>query len=156
MSDRFATALEDRTIRHDVRVLGDFVAIWCDGHHRDRVRMKATTAAAAMGVYGRRVPVLCDECENHLAYGEKRRAYCPKDPKPFCAHCETHCYKTDEAQWQRQMMRYSGPKSWRKGHAIDGIKHALQARAFKRQRARMSEKPVSAAHTADHPKGTRS
>jgi hypothetical protein len=136
MSDRFATAMEDPTIRHDVRVLGDFVAIWCDGHHTDRVRMKATTAAEAMGVYGRRAPVLCGECEAHLAYGEKRRAYCPQSPKPFCAHCETHCYKSDEAEWQRQMMRYAGPKSWRKGHAIDGIRHALEARKFKRQRAR--------------------
>jgi hypothetical protein len=30
------------------------------------------------------------------------------------------------------MMRYSGPKSWRKGHAIDGIKHVIEGRKYKR------------------------
>jgi hypothetical protein len=90
-----------------------------------------------------------------LAYGEQRRAYCPKDPKPFCAHCETHCYKTDEAQWQRQMMRYAGPKSWRKGHAMDGIKHVLQARKHRRLRAQEGMRTASAAD-ADNSKGTSS
>jgi hypothetical protein len=155
MSERFATAMTSPTVRHDVRVLADFVAIWCDGHHRDRVRMRATTAGAALGVYGRRTPALCEECETHLAYAEKRRAYCPKDPKPFCAHCDTHCYRSDEADWQRQMMRYSGPKSWRKGHAIDGIRHVLQARKYRRQSAGTPVRPVSAP-SADHTKGTRS
>jgi len=155
MSDRFATAMDDPTIRHDVRVLGDFVAIWCDGSHADRVRLKATTPAAAMGVYGRKAPMLCAECEAHLAYGEKRRAYCPKDPKPFCAHCDTHCYTTGEAEWQRTMMRYSGPKSWRKGHAIDGIRHALQARAYRHAMAEKAAQTESATE-ADQPKGTRS
>ena len=89
-----------------------------------------------LGVYGRKLPVLCEECEAHLAYAEKRRAYCPKDPKPFCAHCDTHCYKPDEREWQREMMRYAGPKSWRKGHAIDGIKHVLEARKCKREMER--------------------
>ena len=88
---------------------------------------------ATLGIYGRKRPVLCAECEAHLAYGEKRRAYCPHDPKPFCAHCETHCYRPEEREWQREMMRYSGPKSWRKGHAIDGIKHVLESRKFKRE-----------------------
>ncbi len=155
MNDRFTLAMENPTIRHDVRVLGDFVAIWCDGHHGEQVRLRATTPAAAMGVYGRKVPTLCTECESHLAYGEKRRAYCPKDPKPFCAHCDTHCYLSSEAEWQREMMRYSGPKSWRKGHAIDGLKHALQARAFRRQMAEKAA-PTESATVAEHSKGTRS
>ena len=77
--------------------------------------------------------MLCEECEAHLAYAEKRRAYCPQDPKPFCAYCETHCYKSDEREWQRQMMRYSGPRSWRKGHAVDGIRHMLDGRKFRKQ-----------------------
>ena len=31
------------------------------------------------------------------------------------------------------MMRYSGPKSWRKCHAIDGIKHVLESRKYRKQ-----------------------
>lgn len=135
MNDRFQTRVRDRKVRHDTRVLGDFVQIWCDGHHPNAKRAPVQTDGAVLGVYGRKRPVLCTECEAHLAYGEKRRAYCPKDPKPFCAHCDTHCYRSEEREWQRQMMRYSGPRSWRKGHAIDGIKHVLQARKFRRQQA---------------------
>ena len=111
--------------------------IWCDGHHAAAIGTRSTTDAAGRwactGASARR---LCEECEAHLAYAEKRRALCPKDPKPFCAHCDTHCYKSDEREWQRAMMRYSGPKSWRKGHAIDGIKHVLEGRKWKREMER--------------------
>ena len=136
MSDRFTERMADKKVRHDTTTLADFVQIRCDGHHRDRPRARVATKAAELGVYGSRRPLLCTECEAHLAYAEKRRAYCPKDPKPFCAHCDTHCYRDAERQWQREMMRYSGPKSWRKGHAIDGIKHALEGRKHKRAVAR--------------------
>ena len=93
--------------------------------------------------------MLCEECEAHLAYAEKRRAYCPQDPKPFCANCETHCYKPDEREWQREMMRYSGPKSWRKGHAIDGIRHVLESRRF-RKKAQMKAEEAAAATATSH------
>lgn len=135
MNERFEHRMGDKQVRHDTKVLADFVAIWCDGHHAEAVRRPVETDAAALGVYGRKRPVLCSECEEHLAYGEKRRAYCPKDPKPFCAHCDTHCYRPEERQWQQQMMRYAGPRSWKSGHAIDGIRHLVEARRFKRQMA---------------------
>lgn len=132
MNDRFAEKMADRHVVKDTVVLGDFIQIWCDGHHSDRTRRRVQTDGAVLGIYGRKYPVLCEECEAHLAYAEKRRAYCPQDPKPFCANCETHCYRSDERDWQRQMMRYSGPKSWRKGHAIDGIKHVLETRKHRK------------------------
>ena len=133
MNERFAEKMKSAKVVHDTVVLGDFIQIWCDGHHRDRTRRLVETDGAQLGIYGRKRPTLCEECEVHLAYAEKRRAYCPHDPKPFCANCETHCYKSDEREWQRAMMRYSGPKSWRKGHAIDGIKHVLESRKFRKQ-----------------------
>jgi len=133
VNERFAEKMKDAKVVHDTVVLADFIQIWCDGHHRDRPRALADTDGARLGIYGRKRPTLCEECVAHLAYAEKRRAYCPKDPKPFCANCDTHCYKSDEREWQREMMRYSGPKSWRKGHAIDGIKHVLESRKFKKQ-----------------------
>jgi hypothetical protein len=129
---RFAEKMRDKQVVHDTVVLGDFVAIWCDGHHRDRVRRPAETDGASLGVYGRKRPVLCSECEAHLAYADQRRVFCPKDPKPFCANCDTHCYRSEEREWQRQMMRYSGPKSWRKGHAIDGVRHVIESRRYRK------------------------
>ena len=130
-TERFAHRMSEPRVRHDVSVLADFVQIWCDGHHALEPRVPVGTEAVELGVY-KKPPVLCAECETHLAYAEKRRAYCPKDPKPFCAHCDTHCYRPDERLWQQEMMRYSGPRSWRKGHAIDGIKHVIEARRWKR------------------------
>lgn len=137
MDERFAGRMRDPKVAHDARVLADFVCIWCDGHHADRPRTAAETDATKLGTYGRKRHVMCAECAAHLAYAEKRRAYCPKDPKPFCAHCDTHCYVSAEREWQREMMRYSGPRSWSRGHAIDGIKHLLEAR---RHRGRASVK----------------
>jgi len=133
MSDKFRERMSDAQVRTDTKTLGDFVGIYCKGNHADRVRTPVESDAASLGVYGRSVPMLCEECAEHLRYAEKRRAYCPKDPKPFCAHCDTHCYKSDERAWQRTMMRYSGPRSMLHGHAIDGVKHAIEARKHKKQ-----------------------
>lgn len=136
MADRFAERMTDRQVRADTRIVSGLGAIYCAGNHPDRTRTKLESDASALGVYGRRVPVLCDECAAHLRYAEKRRAYCPRDPKPFCAHCDTHCYKVEESEWQRQMMRYAGPRSMFHGYAIPGIKHALEARKWRREMAR--------------------
>ena len=141
VTEKFAQKMNDKAVAHDTVMLADFVQIWCDGHHKAHTRRRVETDGAGLGIYGRKTPLLCEECEAHLSYAEKRRAYCPKAPKPFCAHCDTHCYRPDERDWQREMMRYSGPKSWRKGHAIDGIKHVLEARTYRKQ----TERDVAAA-----------
>ena len=135
MSDRFTERMADDKVRSDTRVVAGLAAIYCAGNHRDREREHLASDAVSLGVYGRRVPKLCAECAEHIRYAEKRRAYCPRDPKPFCAHCDTHCYKPDEAEWQRQMMRYAGPRSMWHGYAIPGIKHALEARKWRKTMA---------------------
>jgi hypothetical protein len=156
VNERFAERMKDSRVIHDSVVLADFIQIWCDGHHKDRPRRLAETDGATLGIYGRKRPTLCEECEAHLAYAEKRRAYCPHDPKLFCANCETHCYKSDERQWQREMMRYSGPRSWRKGHAIDGLKHVLESRKFRKQaESKAREAAAVAGSASDHQEETR-
>ena len=155
MNERFTEKMKDKQVVHDAVVLADFIQIWCDGHHSDRARTAVATDAAALGIYERKRLKLCGECEAHLAYAEKRRAYCPQDPKPFCAHCETHCYRSDEREWQREMMRYSGPKSWRKGHAIDGIKHVIEARKFKKHAEANAKTVAATAESAATRKETR-
>lgn|GEM_PF-816778 len=159
MNEKFAAKMQDREVVGDTRTLADFVQIWCDGHHRDRERRAPQTDGAALGIYRKKL-VLCTECASHLDYAEKRRAYCPKDPKPFCAHCDTHCYRPEEREWQRQMMRYSGPKSWRKGHAIDGIRHVLEGRKYRklaeaREREAARNTHATASSTPDHQEETR-
>lgn len=135
MNDRFAERMKDRKVREDTRIVAGMGAIYCAGQHRERSRVPLESDAASLGVYGRRTPKLCEECSEHIRYAEKRRAYCPRDPKPFCAHCDTHCYSADESAWQRQMMRYAGPRSMWHGYAIPGIKHALEARKWRKMMA---------------------
>ncbi len=136
MTGTFAHRMADAKVRHDTALVGDFTGIYCKGHHADRRRRPAATDAASLGVYGAHPPVVCEECEAHLAYAEKRRAYCAKDPKPFCAHCDTHCYAAPESEWQCVMMRYSGPRSWAHGYLIDGLKHMRDTRRARTEHAR--------------------
>jgi len=133
--------MAEREVARDTRIVGGLTAIWCRGHHSDRERRSLESDGTALGVYRWRVPKLCDECAEHQRYAEKRRAYCPKDPKPFCAHCDTHCYASEEAEWQRQMMRYGGPRSAYQGYLIAGVRHRLEARKWRRI---MAERAASA------------
>jgi len=149
MTGRFSERMRDKKVRNDTRIVAGLAAIYCAGNHRDRQRTPITSDASRLGVYGRRVPRLCEECAEHIRYAEKRRAYCPRNPKPFCAHCDIHCYKPDESEWQRQMMRYAGPRSIWHGYAIPGVKHALEARKWKREMARRAGHEKSAAGSTD-------
>jgi hypothetical protein len=134
MQDGFADRMTPDAAR-DVRLLGDFTAIYCHGRHRGNRVAPLVSPGADMGVYGRRVPVVCDECAELLRYGEQRRVRCPKDPKPFCSNCETHCYRPEMRERMRDVMRYAGPRSLFTRHVIDGVRHVLEGRAAKRKTA---------------------
>ena len=132
MTDRLRERLADPRVAHDTRLLGDFARIYCEGKHAGRERRALATPGAELGVYGKRPLELCDECAALLEYAEKRRAFCPQDepgsPKPFCSHCETHCYKPDMRELMRDVMRYAGPRAALHGHAIDSVKHLIEGR----------------------------
>ena len=128
MQDRFADKMSDPKARADTRLLGDFTGIYCRGKHRDAERAPLESDGVALGVYGRTVPVVCDECAELLSYAEQRRAFCPKDPKPFCNTCDTHCYKPAMREHMRDVMRYAGPRSILHGYAIQGVRHLIEGR----------------------------
>ena len=121
MSERLHEKLRDREIATDVRVSGDFVQLYCNGHHKDRQRRPLMSIGVNEGCY-RRVPMLCEDCAALQVYAEKRRAFCPLDPKPMCKKCPTHCYKDDRRQQIREVMRYSGKKSIQRGR-LDLVYH---------------------------------
>jgi hypothetical protein len=137
MNERFADRMKDPNVAHDTRLLGDFAVIYCTGKHKGAARAPLGSDGARLGVY-RKVPVVCEECAELLAYAEKRRAFCPKDPKPFCSYCDTHCYNREARDLMRDVMRYAGPRSIVHGHAIDAVRHAFAARQAKAQ-ARSAE-----------------
>lgn len=127
--------MHDPEVVKDTRLLGDFAAIFCKGNHREAVRVPLSSDGAELGTYGRRLPSVCGECAELLRYAEKRRAACPKDPKPFCSHCETHCYRREMRERMREVMRYAGPRSVLRGHAIDSVKHLLAERRARSEAA---------------------
>lgn len=136
MDERFAARISDRSARADTRLLGDFTAAYCRGVHRASGRAPLASDGVEAGVYGRRVPLVCEECAGLLRYAERRRAFCPKEPKPFCSYCDTHCYSPDLRDRMRVVMRYAGPRSLLSRHAIAGIRHLIDGRAAKRRHER--------------------
>lgn len=128
MNEKLSQRMADPKVAHDTRLLGDFAVIYCRGNHAGRPRRALVSDGASSGVYGKRPPEVCDDCADLLRYAEKRRAFCPKDPKPFCSHCDTHCYSAEMREAMREVMRYAGPRSVLRGHAIDSVKHAIEGR----------------------------
>jgi hypothetical protein len=139
MDERIAERMSDPKVAHDTRLLGDFADIYCGGLHADRPREPLASDGVTLGVYSKRTPLVCGECAALLRYAETRRALCPKDPKPFCAACETHCYRPEMRTYMQDVMRYSGPKSWKRGYAIDGVKHVLEMRRYRKSQERQRQ-----------------
>jgi hypothetical protein len=135
MNETFVRKMLEPAVAGDTRLLGDFTVIYCKGNHADAVKAPLASDGASVGVYGPRPPVVCASCADLLTYAEKRRAHCPKDPKPFCSHCDTHCYSPEQAEHMREVMRYAGPRSVLHGHAVDGIRHVIDGRKAKKAAA---------------------
>jgi len=131
VDERLREKLRDPVIAKDIRTVTGFTKIYCDGHHKSRSRTSLKSPGVEAGVYRRKVPVLCSECAELAEYAEKRRAYCPKDPKPFCSHCDTHCYKSEARERMREVMRYSGPRSMLHGYVVEGVRHLIADRHHK-------------------------
>lgn len=128
MQERFARRMSDPKVRADARLLGDFTGIYCRGVHKGSEREPLVSDAATLGVYGRGTPGVCVRCADLLRYAEQRRASCPKDPKPFCSDCDTHCYRPGMREQVRAVMRYAGPRSMLTRHAFTGVRHLIEGR----------------------------
>lgn len=70
----------------------------------------------------------CRECDELLAYAERRIEKCPfHDDKPPCAKCPIHCYQPRIREQVKEVMRYAGPRMlWR--HPIFALRHWLDGR----------------------------
>ncbi len=126
----------DPEVARDMETLGGMVQIWCADHHADRERSPYDGFGMQCGAYRpKRVPNLCPECAAHVEYGELRRCLCPHDPKPSCRVCEIHCYKPDEAAWQRQVMAYAGPRAMFRGMFFDALRHLKSETGSRRRKS---------------------
>ena len=93
----------------DLKVLADFIAIYCREKHpeekRDSFLVKDDRLRQALGD---KDPVLCPDCARLFSHGTAKLLLCPYDPKPMCKHCEDHCYAPGYREQIREVMKFSG------------------------------------------------
>lgn len=54
---------------------------------------------------------LCSECHDFLVYANEKLDRCPfGQEKPTCNKCPIHCYKPQQREQARAIMRYAGPR----------------------------------------------
>lgn len=71
---------------------------------------------------------LCSQCQSLLEYAETKLDRCPYGQnKPTCNQCPIHCYKAQQKEQMRQVMRYAGPRMLLP-HPILAIRHLLHER----------------------------
>ncbi len=88
-----AQRLNSGTLKREATLLRAMFARYCQDHH------------------GSGDNNLCNECSELLHYSLTRLACCPYgNDKPTCARCKIHCYRAQEKDTVRTIMRYAGPK----------------------------------------------
>lgn len=106
--------IERRRAREE-RTVSQMIALYCAENHPDRRREETAFC-------GERI---CSECKIIDDYAVLRTRRCRKmDVKTSCDECENHCYKPEERERIRSVMRYSGPRML-KAHPIAAIRHLL-------------------------------
>jgi hypothetical protein len=93
----------------EFKTVSAMVHIYCRDHHK-----------STLG--------LCDECQDLLSYAETKLDRCPYgQKKPTCNKCPIHCYKPEQKQQMKRVMRYAGPRMLIP-HPLLSIRHLLHER----------------------------
>ncbi len=110
-------------LKREHQTLVCMTAIYCEDHH------------------GQRRGDLCESCAGLMSYAERRLAKCPYgQDKPTCAKCPIHCYKQQQRERVRQVMRYAGPRMprrhpWRAFvHVFDKLRRVVHPMELRRAR----------------------
>jgi hypothetical protein len=116
----------DRKKAKDLKVLADFIAVYCREHHREEPRAPfAIKDERLLQVLGDKNLELCQDCSRLFNHGTAKLLLCPYDPKPTCRKCETHCYAPGYRERIREVMRFSGPYMVKRGR-LDMMLHYLK------------------------------
>ena len=100
--------LDDKKTK-DIRVLGDFISIFCRENHRAKVKDTFPIKDGRLHqALGDKDLVLCQDCTRLLNHGTAKLLLCPYDPKPMCKKCQTHCYAPGYREKVREVMKFSG------------------------------------------------
>ncbi len=107
-SGRWGRAPLDRQTKRDLRILAQFIDIYCSEKHsqcdKQPVRIGETDVSSMVD----HPTKLCSKCAKLLAHAFVKRMHCPMDPKPACKRCPNHCYHPAYRKRMQDVMRYSG------------------------------------------------
>ena len=93
----------------DIKVLGNFISIFCRENHVERTKGALLAKDARLHkALGNKKLILCENCRKLLGHGVAKLLLCPYDPKPMCKKCPTHCYAPGYREKVREVMRFSG------------------------------------------------
>ena len=99
----------DNKKKNDLKVLSEFVAIFCRENHDVEVKEVFPIKDERLRqTLGDKSLELCRDCSKLLNHGLAKLLLCPYDPKPMCKKCETHCYAPGYRERIRQVMKFSG------------------------------------------------
>jgi hypothetical protein len=94
----------------------------------DRIAREKKTVEKMISIYCRynhRTAELCNECSEMLSYAHNKLDKCPfGSDKPACNNCLVHCYRQQEKEKIKEIMRFAGPKMLTK-HPFLAIMHLL-------------------------------
>lgn len=95
----------------EFKTIQAMVSIYCQSHHQVSDKTQ-----------------LCMQCTEFIAYANEKLDRCPYGQnKPTCNKCPIHCYKSEQRQQAKTIMRYAGPRMLTK-HPILAIKHLIAER----------------------------
>lgn len=112
-----------RKQQKDLKILIDFVRVYCHARHDRAKRASFELPGELQGSYRRGVAI-CPECARLLAHGIEKRRKCPLDPKPSCKQCHIHCYSKEYRAKIREVMAFSGRRMLTRGR-LDYLWHYL-------------------------------
>lgn len=92
----------------EFKTITAMVKIYCKAHHQEGNKVE-----------------LCQQCAEFIAYANEKLDRCPYGQnKPTCNKCPIHCYKEQQRQQAKIIMRYAGPRMLTK-HPILAVTHLI-------------------------------
>ena len=103
--------------KKDLRVLIDFIGVYCRAKHGDHPKAKVEAVDVVTGK-----TLLCPDCAELVGYAMEKRRICPLNPKPSCKNCHIHCYGREYRARIRKIMAFSGRRMLLRGR-LDYLWH---------------------------------
>ena len=101
--------------QREKRTVSQMTALFCAGHHTAADRTETAYCGEAV----------CPECKAIDDYAVLRTDRCRRmENKVSCEKCGNHCYRPEEQEKIRAIMRYAGPRMLTK-HPVAAVRHLM-------------------------------